>query len=77
MSDNEKPLSLLSLGRYQPCNSRKIPIDQLKDGGGVKGITTLLILREVFKAVKKHVGKDVQPWEIFDLIGGTSTGGCE
>lgn len=45
------------------------------DGGGIKGVTTLLILREIFKGVKKHAGRDMHPWEIFDLIGGTSTGG--
>jgi patatin-like phospholipase/acyl hydrolase len=50
-------------------------INTHEDGGGVKGITTLLILKEIFKAVKTKAGKEVQPWEIFDLIGGTSTGG--
>ncbi|KAL5344189.1 hypothetical protein ACLOAV_010851 [Pseudogymnoascus australis] len=45
------------------------------DGGGVKGLTSLLILQEIFRALEKEVGHEVQPYECFDLIGGTSTGG--
>jgi patatin-like phospholipase/acyl hydrolase len=41
------------------------------DGGGVRGYSTLLILRAVL--VKADLKK--KPHEIFDLIGGTSTGG--
>lgn len=43
----------------------------------MKGIATLLVLKEIFKAVCKEACKEVQPWEIFDLIGGTSTGGYD
>ena len=38
------------------------------DGGGVRGLSALYILREL-------VGPDARPCEIFDLIAGTSTGG--
>jgi patatin-like phospholipase/acyl hydrolase len=44
------------------------------DGGGVKGLTSLLLLREIFRALENE-GHSVQPHEYFDLIGGTSTGG--
>jgi len=40
------------------------------DGGGVRGISSLHLLKEVLKDVPN---KD--PWQIFDLIAGTSTGG--
>ncbi|KAL2760120.1 hypothetical protein ACRALDRAFT_1073881 [Sodiomyces alcalophilus JCM 7366] len=60
-SDNEsRPVRLLSL-----------------DGGGIRGISSILILKEVMKQV--NAGRDpkdeLQPWQVFDLIGGTSTGG--
>ena len=45
------------------------------DGGGVKGLTSLLILQDIFRALEKEVGHEVQPYECFDLVGGTSTGG--
>ncbi|CAM1509520.1 Fc.00g032590.m01.CDS01 [Cosmosporella sp. VM-42] len=49
------------------------------DGGGVRGLSTLYILRKIMTKVnaerqKKGQGA-VKPCEVFDLIGGTSTGG--
>jgi len=41
------------------------------DGGGVRGLSSLLILREIMN----DIGENVKPREYFDLIGGTSTGG--
>lgn len=49
------------------------------DGGGVRGLSTLLILKRLMErtnAERKDQGlHPVKPWELFDLIGGTSTGG--
>lgn len=49
------------------------------DGGGVRGLSTLLILKRLMErtnAVRKDAGlNSVKPCELFDLIGGTSTGG--
>lgn len=49
------------------------------DGGGVRGLSTLYILRGIMRRLndkRKNQGLDpVKPCEIFDLIGGTSTGG--
>jgi patatin-like phospholipase/acyl hydrolase len=45
------------------------------DGGGVKGLTSLL-LQQIFVALENEVGHAVHPHQYFDLIGGTSTGGC-
>lgn len=42
-----------------------------QDGGGVRGIASLLILQ----AVLDQVAPGKKPCEIFDMIGGTSTGG--
>jgi patatin-like phospholipase/acyl hydrolase len=41
----------------------------------VKGLTSLLLLQQIFIALEKEVGRATQPYEYFDLIGGTSTGG--
>jgi len=43
------------------------------DGGGVRGLSALYILQEVMK--KFSSDKEVKPCEVFDMIGGTSTGG--
>ncbi|KEP45484.1 calcium-independent phospholipase A2-gamma, partial [Rhizoctonia solani 123E] len=46
------------------------------DGGGVRGLSSLLILQEIMRRVEniKASGK-VHPYEHFDLIAGTGTGG--
>ena len=44
---------------------------KITDGGGVRGIAALMMLDEVMK--KSHPGK--LPCEVFNMIGGTSTGG--
>ena len=49
------------------------------DGGGVRGLSTLYILKSIMDRLN-HERKiadlqPVKPCEIFDLIGGTSTGG--
>ncbi|PVH75932.1 FabD/lysophospholipase-like protein, partial [Cadophora sp. DSE1049] len=49
------------------------------DGGGVRGLSTLYILKSIMNRlnyVRKTVSLPrVKPCEVFDLIGGTSTGG--
>ncbi|KAE9366396.1 phospholipase [Stipitochalara longipes BDJ] len=49
------------------------------DGGGVRGLSSLLIIKALMAKVnaeRKKDGQDaVKPCELFDLIGGTSTGG--
>lgn len=49
------------------------------DGGGVRGLSTLYILRSLMQRLndeRREAKLDhVKPCEIFDLIGGTSTGG--
>jgi patatin-like phospholipase/acyl hydrolase len=42
----------------------------------VKGLTSLLLLQQIFIALENEVGHAVVPYQYFDLIGGTSTGGC-
>jgi len=49
------------------------------DGGGVRGLSTLYILKSIMDRLnnerKKSSLPPVKPCEVFDLIGGTSTGG--
>lgn len=49
------------------------------DGGGVRGLSSLYILKSIMDRLN-HVRSQnklprVKPCEVFDLIGGTSTGG--
>ena len=58
------------------------------DGGGIRGLSELLIIKELMHKVmidkNKKLEQDGQPLitslpkpcDLFDLIGGTSTGGC-
>ncbi len=54
------------------------------DGGGVRGLSTLLILQDLMSQINVSLRNlrdgedphsDVEPHEIFDLVAGTSTGG--
>lgn len=49
------------------------------DGGGVRGLSTLYILRGIMDRLndtREEQGLErVKPCDVFDLIGGTSTGG--
>lgn len=48
-----------------------------EDGGGVRGLSSLLILQRVMEEVKAIEGLETVPLpcEYFDMIAGTSTGG--
>jgi patatin-like phospholipase/acyl hydrolase len=49
------------------------------DGGGVRGLAALVILEQVMDIAnekRRKAGLERQePWQMFDIIGGTSTGG--
>lgn len=50
------------------------------DGGGVRGLSTLYILKRIMDRLNNERKTTanlppVKPCEVFDLIGGTSTGG--
>src|SRR4051812_17262688 len=50
------------------------------DGGGVRGLSTLYVLQGLMARLNHELQAQnlpsVKPCEVFDLIGGTSTGGC-
>jgi patatin-like phospholipase/acyl hydrolase len=43
------------------------------DGGGVRGLSALQILKELMEKINPNAPP--KPCEYFDMIGGTSTGG--
>jgi patatin-like phospholipase/acyl hydrolase len=43
------------------------------DGGGVRGLSSLIILKQLMKLIDPV--SPPKPCEYFDMIGGTSTGG--
>ncbi|KAI9789028.1 MAG: hypothetical protein M1816_006383 [Peltula sp. TS41687] len=57
---------------HKRCTVRKI---LSLDGGGVRGLSTVLILRYLMEKLADKRGYYLEPWQEFDMIGGTSTGG--
>ncbi|ORX97951.1 acyl transferase/acyl hydrolase/lysophospholipase [Clohesyomyces aquaticus] len=45
------------------------------DGDGIRGLSTILLVESLINAICTKIGRRVDPFQIFDLIGGTSTGG--
>lgn len=49
------------------------------DGGGVRGLSTLYILKGLMQRLNHELQREglptAKPCNVFDLIGGTSTGG--
>jgi hypothetical protein len=47
------------------------------DGGGIRGLSELLILHEIMKRIQfdQNLAELPRPCDYFDLIGGTGTGG--
>jgi len=90
-SEEERPLRLLSLGKclhFCFLVIASLTDNHRTDGGGIRGLSELLLLKEIMHRVmvdenadRKRDGRPLltslpKPCEIFDLIGGTSTGGC-
>ena len=72
----DEPLNLLASGA-QSCTSMVFPTNLLTDGGGIRGVSMLLMLDEMMKRIKhdKRLADPPRPCDYFHLIGGTSTGG--
>ncbi|KAF2269767.1 FabD/lysophospholipase-like protein [Lojkania enalia] len=45
------------------------------DGGGVRGLASLMILKHLMQRLESQRGGRLEPWQEFDMIAGTSTGG--
>jgi patatin-like phospholipase/acyl hydrolase len=69
------PINILSFGRLSTSfNGNRLTA---LDGGGIRGYSSLQILEQVMLKIKDKLdlGEVPRPYEYFDLIGGTSTGG--
>lgn len=80
MADVAKEQSLAKehSGELNPLDQTGLCLLSL-DGGGVRGLSTLYILKGLMSRLNHErqaaTLPRVKPCEIFDLIGGTSTGG--
>ena len=72
----DEPFNLLALGA-KSCITLSRRADELTDGGGIRGVSMLLILDEIMRRIQydKGLASPPRPCECFHLIGGTSTGG--
>lgn len=65
-------------GEPNPVDSTGLCLLSL-DGGGVRGLSSLYIMKSIMDRLNHAREHDklprVKPCEVFDLIGGTSTGG--
>jgi hypothetical protein len=73
------PVNLLALGIYSSHGCRFFSPACLysADGGGIRGVSELVILHEIMLRVKWDLELEELPLpcDYFHLIGGTSTGG--
>jgi hypothetical protein len=65
-------------GKPNPVDTTGLCLLSL-DGGGIRGLSTLFILKNIMDRLNRERDyanlPPVKPCEVFDLIGGTSTGG--
>jgi len=74
-SDSQVPVNLLALGTEPLQQWNRVLISL--DGGGIRGVSELLILHEIMSRIQHDLAlPDLpRPCDYFHLIGGTSTGG--
>ena len=58
-----------------PAANRETKILLSLDGDGVRGLSAVLLVESLVNAVCSKLGRRIDPYQMFDLIGGTSTGG--
>ena len=69
-------MNLLALGLYTEFLCLVVLTVEI-DGGGIRGVSELLILHEIMKRIQYDLKLLYlpPPCDFFDVIGGTSTGG--
>jgi hypothetical protein len=74
----DRGLRILSLGQFPlPAFPSAYGLPR-SDGGGIRGLSSLLIIENIMIRVKTSAKLDTipKPCDYFDLIAGSSTGGC-
>ena len=68
---------LLSIGMRGMAALFRDRSNPISDGGGIRGLSALIILEEIMHRLKFSMKKEnsPKPWEVFELAGGTGTGG--
>ncbi|KAH0370527.1 hypothetical protein KCU65_g2571, partial [Aureobasidium melanogenum] len=69
-SINGLPAGFYRADNFQPTDAAPLRVLSF-DGGGVRGLSSLMLL----KAVMDRISPSKKPCQVFDMIGGTSTGG--
>ena len=69
------PLAAGAQGFSQARDPPKVRKILSLDGGGVRGLSIIIILKHIMRNLNRRRKLETQPWEEFDMIGGTSTGG--
>ena len=44
------------------------------DGGGIRGLSSIMILEHLMDRINEGCDEKKEPWQVFNIIGGTSTG---
>jgi hypothetical protein len=75
-----KNLNILSLGQYAFTAILEILLRVIVDAAGPRGISQLMILKNVMESLSRGSGVDFEgavkrPCEVFHAIGGVGTGG--
>jgi hypothetical protein len=67
----------VSLIQTTPELGKELGADLMKDGGGVRGLSSLYILQRLMYRIRPEddLEKLPKPCDVFDVIVGTSTGG--
>lgn len=63
------------MDQYAPSNMAEKRLNLLSlDGGGVRGLSSLIILKHLMESFDPTAKIPPKPCDYFDMIGGTSTG---
>jgi hypothetical protein len=60
-----------SMENNAPKSMRRLRLFSL-DGGGVRGLSSIMILKDIMKALNYGLEQPLEPWQVFDMIGGKS-----
>jgi hypothetical protein len=79
MERPDGPPKVVSLGKVNPNVEEELTLTKRlqTDNGGVRGLATILVIRILMRDLNRRhsMGDDLEPWQVFDMIGGSGIGG--